>query len=491
VSEHLEGDGAAIFRSACELEAEGIVSKRAESKYISGRSNDWLKLKCIREQEFVVGGFTLPAKGHSGIHGVGALLLGYYDAAGKLIYAGRTGTGFTEKTHRLLRTRLDKIRQPASSFDRPPAAARSGAIWVKPELVAQVRFATWTADNLVRQASFKGIREDKPARDVRRESSDEAPQVARPRSSSAKTIAVPAAATKQRGKARTQSAPVRITHPDKILDAETQVTKQQLADYYWAIADHMLPYIAHRPLSLVRCPEGSSQPCFFQKHVNHMLPPGIESVDVVDKKTGKVEPYITLSTAEALAGLAQIGVLEVHPWGATNDDLEHPDSIIIDLDPDLGLPWRTLAASALEVRDGFKQLSLQSFLKSTGGKGLHVVVPIKAQHDWATIKDFAHNFVLQMERRNPRLYLTKMTKAARKDRIYLDYLRNERGATAVAAFSPRARPGLAVSLPLNWTDLKADDRPVFTVSRFEDWKGRLARDPWKDYSKMKQQIVAV
>jgi bifunctional non-homologous end joining protein LigD len=492
LSEHLESNGEQIFRKACELDAEGIVSKRAEGKYISGRTTDWLKIKCIREQEFVIGGFTLPSKGHTGIQGVGALLLGYY-RDGKLIYAGRTGTGFTQKTHGVLRTQLDKLRTTGTPFEKP-AEARRGAIWVKPQLVAQVRFATWTADNVVRQAAFKGLREDKNPSEVQRE---EAVVPAKPVSTQHASYATPIAVA---AKTRTPSppnrltssreiepAPIRLTHPEKIIDPESQLTKQQLADYYWAIAPSMLPYIAGRPLSLVRCPEGTGHPCFFQKHVNNTLPDGIESVDIADKN-GKVEPYITLSTPEALAGVAQMGVLEVHPWGSTNADLEHPDRIIIDLDPDAAISWRTLADSALEVRKQFKKINLESFLKSTGGKGLHVVVPIEPEHDWPTVKQFAHTFVLAMEKQQPALYLTKMSKAARKDRIYLDYLRNERGATAVAAFSPRARAGVPVSLPLSWTDLKLPNRPVFQVAHFEEWRNRLQRDPWKDLPKVHQRL---
>ncbi len=491
-SEHLESDGEVIFRKACELRAEGIVSKRAASPYHSGRGGDWLKLKCVHEQEFVIGGFTELANKS---HGVGALLLGYYDD-GKLIYAGRTGTGFTQKTHRILRDQLDKLRQTATPFDNPPAEARKGAIWVKPQLVAQVNFASWTSDDLVRQAAFKGLREDKPAREVRREEPTVAPKPRVERS--ATHVAPPSVAAKttraskssKPAQSKTDHAPVRLTHPDKILDAESQLTKQQLADYYWAIAPHMLPYIAGRPVSLVRCPEGSGHPCFFQKHVTGTLPPGIESVGVPDKKTGKIEPYITLSTPEALAGLAQMGVLEIHPWGSKNDDLEHPDLIIFDLDPDTAISWRTLADSAAEVREQLKSLGLESFLKTTGGKGLHVVVPIAAKLDWAAVKQFTHSFVLAMEQQRPRLYLSKMSKAARKDRIFIDYLRNERGSTAIAPYSPRARAGAAVALPLSWSDLKLPKRPVFQVSDFSDWKRRLSRDPWKKFLTMHQRLSA-
>lgn len=493
ISEHLDSDGEAIFRKACDLHAEGIVCKRAEGKYTSGRTSDWLKVKCIREQEFVVGGFTLPSKGHAGIHGIGALLLGYYNDEGELIYAGRTGTGFTQKTHSKLRSQLEKLRQPATPFTGMAASAGKGAVWVKSQLVAQVRFATWTSDNLVRQASFKGLREDKPAIEVRREVAEATPQTqpktkSKSKSTSSTSRGVTAKPQTPTNKKSGSSAPVRITHPDKVLDPESGLTKQQLADYYWAVASHMLPFVASRPLSLVRCPEGSTQPCFFQKHVNHMLPPGIETVEVPNAETGKPEPYITLSTPEALAGLAQIGVLEVHPWGSTNADLEHPDTIIIDLDPDASIPWSTLASSALDVRKRWKKLGLESFLKSTGGKGLHIVVPIQPQHEWSAIKQFAHNFVLELERENPNLYLTRMTKSARKDRIYLDYLRNQRGATAVAAFSPRARAGVPVSLPLHWTDLKLAEHPVFRVSDFEEWKSRLARNPWRKYAETRQRL---
>ncbi len=490
ICEHVDTSGDVVFRKACELGAEGIISKRAASKYVSGRGGDWLKLKCVREQEFAIGGFTLPSNGS---HGVGALLLGYYEGK-KLIYAGRTGTGFTQKTHQVLRDQLEKLRRATSAFVQVPAEAMRGAIWVRPELVAQVSFATWTADNLVRQAAFKGLREDKPAEEVRREE----PGISlAPReeehASQAASAAVAVAAKVETGKKKTSpaaaSAPVRLTHAGKILDAESQLTKQQLADYYWAVSAHMLPHIEGRPVSLVRCPDGSERPCFYQKHVNHLLPPGIVATEVPDKKTGKIEPYITLSNAEALAGLAQIGVLEVHPWGSRNDDLEHPDRIIIDLDPDTAISWTRLAESAVEVRKQFKKIGLESFVKSTGGKGLHVVVPIVAEYDWTVIKQFAHEFVLKMEKEAPALYLTKMTKAARKGKIFLDYLRNERGATAVAAFSPRARPGAPVSLPLSWSDLELRERPVVHVADFEDWKDRLSRDPWKQFLKTRQRIT--
>jgi bifunctional non-homologous end joining protein LigD len=491
LSEHLGNSARTIFDEACKLGAEGIISKLAHSKYSSGRGNDWLKLKCYREQEFVIGGFTLPS---NGIRGVGALLLGYY-RGGKLVYAGRTGTGFTQKTHRMMRDRLDELDRATAPYDSIPAAAGRGAHWVKPELVAQISFATWTADNLVRQAAFKGLREDKPAKTVRREEPvGSAPRAQRKSRGGASaqhrshTIAAKRA-TQPAPTSSPETLPIRLTHPDKVLDVESGLTKDGLAHYYFAVASYMLPYITDRPLTLVRCVDGSGKPCFYQKHSNEMLPKDIGSVDVVDKKTGKPEPYITLSTSKALVELAQLGVLEVHPWGSRNTSLEKPDQIIFDLDPDSAIEWKTLVGAASEVRDRLKNIGLESFLKTTGGNGLHVVAPIRAEHSWPVVKEFAHKLVLAMEKDTPSLFLTRMTKAARKGKIYLDYLRNERGATSIAAFSPRARAGVPVALPLSWSELKTKQRPRFLVSEFSRWKKLLADDPWIGMQGLKQRLT--
>jgi bifunctional non-homologous end joining protein LigD len=489
----IAGRGAETFREACKLGAEGIVSKIAESKYASGRSSAWVKVKCLRQQEFVIGGYTLPSNGNAG---VGALLLGYYER-GKLHYAGRTGTGFTQKTSAMLREALEKEKRRESPFVEVPADARKGAIWVDPELVAEVQFATWTADNLVRQASFKGLREDKPAKEVTKEVANvdaEDTSEAKPGSSSrthTKTVAPTKTASSPVAKEDSKQGaalPARLTHPDKVLDRKSGLTKRMLAEYYSEIAPDILPQIAGRPLSIIRCPEGSDHDCFFQRHLNKSLPKGFEGVDIKERKTGKVETFLTLSTAEALVELAQMSVMELHPWGCTKDDIEHPDRLIFDLDPDEAIEWRTLADTALEVRDQLKRLGLTSFLKTTGGKGLHVVAPIEPEYEWPVVKDFAHAFVLEMEQGNPSLYLTKMTKAARKGKIYLDYLRNERGATAVSAFSPRARPDAYVSLPMEWKELKQNSAPRFRTADFKEWKGRLRHDPWKDLSKAQQSL---
>ena len=496
-SEHFNGNGKDIFAKACSLGAEGIVSKLGSAPYASTRDSSWIKSKCFQEQEFVIGGFTDPSNGSTGI---GALLIGYYDN-GKLRYAGRSGTGFTQKTQQTLHTQLAKLVQSKTSFADLPKGVSRGVHWVKPELVAQISFSNWTRDNLVRQAAFKGIREDKPAKEVVRENAEplestnastkhpakSAPQSTPARSTHGASKIVNPVASKAASAAKTD---LPLTHPNKVLDPESGMTKLMLANYYLAVADRMLPHIADRPLSIVRCPEGIGKPCFFQKHIGMGLPAGISSVPVPDKKSGAIEQYVTLSSPDGLVGLAQMGVLEIHPWGSKNDSLEEPDRIIFDLDPDESIDWKTLAATAKEFRARLEELGLKSFLKTTGGKGLHVVVPIRAENDWPVVKEFAHKFVLGIEKKNPGLYLTKMTKALRKNRIYLDYLRNDRGSTAVAAYSSRARSGAPVALPLDWKDLDAKTRPVFQVADFGSWKKRLTSDPWAEMSKVKQRLSA-
>lgn len=482
-SEHFAADGKKVFEQACSLGAEGIISKLSSASYSSTRGSSWLKEKCYQEQEFVIGGFTDPSTGE---HGIGALLIGYYDH-GKLRYAGRSGTGFTQKTSASIRKQLDKLVQSRTSFTDLPKGISRGVHWVKPELVGQIAFSNWTRDNLVRQAAFKGLREDKPAREVVREKAETPEQAEAETAESMPKSKHDPTKTKSSGKAGT-SLP--ISHPEKILDPESGMTKLDLANYYLAVADHMLPHVADRPLSIVRCPEGSGKQCFFQKHVGMGLPPGIGSVPVPNLKHGGTEQYLTLNTAEGLVGMAQLGVLEIHPWGSKNDDLEHPDRLIFDMDPDEAIDWKTLASTAKAFRSLLEELGLQCFLKTTGGKGLHVVAPIRPENEWPVIKDFAHNIVLGMEHKNPALYVTKMTKALRKNRIYLDYLRNDRGSTAVAPFSPRARSGAPVALPLDWKVLNAKSRPVFRVSDFDSWKKHLKTDPWAEMSRLKQRLTA-
>ena len=476
LSEHLSANGKMVFAEACRLGAEGIVSKLASAAYSSGRGSAWLKGKCFLDQEFVIGGFTHPSNGSQGI---GALLLGYYDV-GKLRYAGRAGTGFTQKTQSNLRRQLDKLLQDKPPFtDMPPGTSR-GVDWVKPQLVAQIAFAAWTRDHLVRQAAFKGLREDKSARDVIREN-------AVPPETPPKNTKTSSQTRRNHGTAKTT---LPLTHPDKVLDPESGMTKRMLAEYYLAVAGRMLPHIAERPLSVVRCPEGIGKQCFFQKHLRLGLPDGVQSIPVANKKSGKMEDYLTVSSPEGLVGLAQIGVLEIHPWGSRNNSLEKPDRIVFDLDPDEAINWKMLSATARELRARLLEFELESFLKSTGGKGLHVVVPIRPEHEWETIKAFAYSVVLGLEKSNPDLYLTKMTKAKRKNHIYLDYLRNDREATSIAPFSPRARSGAPVAITLDWKELKSDKPPSFHVCDFAKWRKRLQSDPWTTMAASSQRLSA-
>ncbi|HEY1805831.1 MAG TPA: DNA ligase D [Terracidiphilus sp.] len=505
LSEDLKADGNEVFKKACALGAEGIVSKLGSAKYTSGRSSAWLKRKCRLEQEFVIGGFTLPS---NGTVGVGALLLGYYEG-GKLRYAGRTGTGFTQSTHRLLRSKVGRLARKESPFTDVPREMQRGAHWVKPELVAQVEFSTWTRDNLVRQAAFKGLREDKPAAEVVRESADVPNGKAASSKSQKRTRANRASHSlggrKSAGMIKNSASPTKksaimvrnpathnlaITHPDKVLDQESGMTKRQLAEYYETVAENMLPHITGRPLSIVRCPDGNSKPCFFQKHVGLGLPAGVKSIPVPSRKSGKTEDYLTVDSSEGLVGLAQMGVLEVHTWGSRNEALEHPDRIVFDLDPDVAIEWKTLAETAREFKRRLAKMGLASFLKSTGGKGLHVVVPIRPDHEWPAIKEFAHGLALDMEREKPELYVTKMTKSTRKNRIYLDYLRNDREATSIAPYSPRARSGVPVAMPLKWSELNSAKAPAFHVLDFAKWKSRLRHDPWDEMESVKQKLTA-
>ena len=495
LSEDLQGDGPNIFAAACKLHAEGIISKRADEPYRSGRSSHWLKSKCLFQQEFVIGGFTDLSNGSRGI---GSLLVGYYDEAGKLTYAGRAGTGFTQKLHTALRDRLDSMVQKTCPFKSMTAEARRGAHWVQPELVTQVRFATWTAEQQLRQASFQGLRDDKPAKEVRRETGPPSAKVQREATDESPELAKKA----ERSMAHSRSAKpppvkptkplpaIRLTHPSKVIDQASGLTKQQLMEYLWAVSAEMLPHVADRPLSLVRCPDGSEKPCFYQKHINQLLPKGIDAIMVSDKKGGKPEPYISLNTKEALAALAQVSVLEVHPWGSTRAHLEQPDRVVIDLDPDEALPWAAVVEGALEVRTLLTSLKLQSFVKTTGGKGLHVVFPLAPEHDFATVKAWAHGLVQSLERARPTRYLSVMTKAARTGKIYLDYLRNERGATAVAPYSMRARRGAPVSVPLSWSALEASkERPDCRIANFEEWSGEYRQNGWSKLLTVEQRLL--
>jgi bifunctional non-homologous end joining protein LigD len=478
LSEHIAGEGEAMVRNACRLGLEGVISKSRDRPYRSGRNGDWLKIKCTQRQEFVICGFT-PSTALT--RAVGSLVLGYYEG-GRLMHAGRTGTGFTATTARDVWKRLQPLRVNKPPFADPlNSLQKRDAVWVKPELVAEVEFRGWTADLHVRHAAFKGLREDKDPREIVREAAGEA-EAKQPRAGA---------------KARTTSnspgtvvvAGVPLTHPDRILWEEQGITKQGLAEFYEEIADWILPYVVRRPLALVRCPSGSQKGCFFQKHSWAGLSDFILR-DTVRDKDGE-EEVLLVENISGVAALVQAGVLEIHPWGATIDDIERPDRITMDLDPGEGVDWPGVIAGAREVRERLAALGLESFVKTTGGKGLHVVVPLTPKAGWEEVKAFARTLSERMEADSPQRYISTATKKARRGLIYIDYLRNGRGATAIAAYSTRARPGAPVSVPLAWDELSPAIKPNhFTVENLPARLERMRKDPWAGLLKVKQTLPA-
>jgi len=450
-SEHLEDDGELVRQHACRLGLEGIVSKIRDAPYRSGRGKDWIKSKCSMRQEFVIAGFV-PSTTFN--RAIGSLVLGYYEG-GDLLHAGRVGTGFSHALAQDLFKRLDKLRIPKSPFARKLTAEEArGVKFVRPELVAEVEFRTWTADDLIRHAAFRGLREDKDPKGVKRETG---------RKVSTERPAAPA---------------FRLTHPDRLYWKNAGVTKQGLVDYYAEVWPRMGPFIVDRPLALVRCPDGVGGECFFQKHAWRGQSQDIlQATDPEDD-----EPVIAIDGLPGLIGLVQGGTLEIHPWGARLGDLERPDLINMDLDPGPGVSWEEVIEAAREVRERLQKAGLESFVKTSGGKGLHVVAPLKPKAKWEEVKAFAKGIADSMASDSPTRFVATVTKAKRKGKILIDYLRNGRGATAVAPYSTRARPGAAVSMPLAWEELSPALRAdYFTVTNALTRLAALEKDPWEEF----------
>jgi len=473
-SEHFDAPGRRVYERACRQGLEGIVSKLKDAPYTSGRGTAWLKVKRVARQEMVIGGYTDPAGARAEF---GSLLLGVHDPAGRLVYAGRVGTGFDHATLRALGARLRKLERPAAPFaadgPRPPAR---GAHWVKPELVAEVAFTEWTRDGLLRHPAFEGLREDKPAAQVVREQSRP------PKPGRARPIA-------GGSDGPVEVAGVRLTHPDRVLYRDQAITKLGLARYYEAVADWMVPHVADRPLSLVRCPAGDRGACFYQKHAAPGVPKQVKRVRIRETG-GRTAAYLYVDDLPGVIALAQIGVLEIHLWGTRVERLERPDRLVLDLDPAPGLPWPRVVEAAQEVRALLQDLGLVSFVKTTGGKGLHVVVPLRPEAGWDALRALGEGIGAEMTRRAPERYTINPLKAARRGRVFIDYLRNVRGATAVAAYSPRAKPGAPVSTPLAWAELSP--RTVvaaFTVETVPKRLAALRKDPWAEFFSVDQAIT--
>ncbi len=487
-SEHVTGNGQAMVSHACRLGLEGIVSKRRNAPYRSGRHGEWVKIKCTNREEFVIGGFVPSTAARNAI---GSLALGYFDGE-QLIHAGRTGTGFTQKSARSLYNALQDLRSSKSPFANAlTSEERRGLVFVAPELVAEVEFRGWTADHHLRHAAFKGLREDKPAKEV---------QLEMPQPDSDANRTKPKKQTRAKGASAVQVRPsksgavefagVKLTHPDRVLWEGQGLTKLGLAEYYAEVADLILPCIAGRPLALVRCPNGSDGECFFQKHSFAGLTDAVEIAHVADKE-GEAEA-IVIHDLRGLINLVQANVLEIHPWGARIVDVEHPDILIFDLDPGEDVPWTAVIEGAREVRGRLQSMGIESFVKTTGGKGLHVVSHLEPAVGWDELKDFAHRIALSMEADAPSKYISTMAKKARGGKIFVDYLRNGRGATAVAAYSTRARPGAPVSTPVRWEELGPElTASRFTVANMGRRLAALESDPWEGFFSSPQPIGEV
>ncbi len=457
-SAHVVGKGREFFENASKLGLEGTIAKRASSVYRSGRGRDWLKIKCSKRQEFTIIGFTQPGGGRSHL---GALLLGT-ERDGKRVYAGRVGTGFSAATLDELHRKLKPLIGAKPDLPNLPRGAEvRGVTWVKPTLVAEIGFSEFTSDGLLRHPTFQGLRDDKPAREVKMETAthiDAAPAHGYP-----------------------------ITHPTKVLYPEAGITKQELLDYYGLVAERMLPHVANRPLTLVRCPNGCSKPCFFQKHPGAGGPPGLRSVSIREKE-GKA-PYSVLDDSLGLFGLVQLGALEIHTWGSRADDFEHPDILVFDFDPDEGVDYQSVIDGAQVVRKVFEQAKLESFVKTTGGKGLHVCVPISPDLTWDEAKDFTGRVASGMAKQAPDLYLATQSKAKRKGKIFIDYLRNGRGATFIAPYSTRARENAPVAVPLDWDELSTKLPPNhFNIRNVQKRLAQLRHDPFERLTQLKQRL---
>ena len=470
-TEHLEADGATVFKHARDMKLEGIISKRKDAPYRSGRSDNFVKSKTHNAQEFVVAGYS-PATAQP--RAVGALIAAARED-GELRYVGRIGTGYTRDTARDLWQRLSPLKVSKPPVALPLDERRKDVVWVKPQLVVEAEFRGVTHDNLLRQASFKGVREDKPASEVVRE----VPVAAAAQRQTVRKSAKPKAGSTARSTA--DVANVHLTHPDRVYWPDAGVTKEDLAEYYVSVWDWMAPHVVGRPLALLRAPEGVGGETFFQKHIAT----NVKHSPLRHAVNAKEHDVIAVEKLDDVIALVQSGALEIHTRGSRLGQLEFCDRIVFDLDPGDGVSWKEIVAAACEVRERLAAVKLKSFAKLSGGKGIHVVVPI-AGADWDTTKNFTQRIALGMAADNRQRYVGKMTKALRNGKIFIDYFRNSREATSVAPYSTRARPGAAVSAPLSWEELgRTKSAAEFTVLNL---KKRFRSDPWADIGKVRQKL---
>ena len=466
-----------LLKTACDLSMEGIIGKLSSSAYTGKRSSDWIKLKCRKRQEFVIAGFTDPqgARQH-----FGSLLLAVYDDDGKLQYTGRVGTGFDKDLLQSIYQQLKPLVQAKSPFETAPKGpGLAHAHWVKPKLVAEISFAEWTKDGLLRQAVFHGMRLDKPAKQIRREQATAIDAV--------QAAALTATHIKPAAENNTFHG-VTITHPERVIDPSSGLTKLDLARYYDAVAPYILPYLKDRPVYLLRSPKGLSGKSFFQRHALRAAIPGIEVLDrSVDPEH---EPLMVINSAKALLGAAQMGALELHSCNATADMIDRPDCMVFDLDPDPALPWKTIAEGAKLTKRLLDELELQSFLKTSGSKGVHIVVPLTRRHTWEAVTEFSKAVAQHLAQTIPSHFSATMGEENRVGKIFIDYLRNQKMASTVVPYSTRARQGITVATPISWEEL--DDLSgsgMWTIRSLPERLTKLKQDPWQDYFATRQMIT--
>ena len=489
--DHIEGRGGAVFEEACLQRLEGVVSKRADGTYAGRRTRSWLKTKCGRRQEFVVGGFSEPSGARRGF---GALLLGVYDQEGALRYAGRVGSGFDDATLARLHARLKKLETGAPAFADPPRGAQArGVHWTEPRLVAEVAFTEWTGDGQLRHPVFKGLREDKAPEDVTREREAGAPAAA-----DAAVVGPPAPdpapeAERPSGRLPARQPPagsaakpvvggVTISHPERVVFPDPGLTKLDVVRYYEAVAGLMVPYLAQRALTVIRCPDGIGSQCFFQKHVTPSVPRSVAKVRVRGADKDKDVVYPVVDSAEGLLAMVQNGAVEFHVWGSRVNAIEVPDILVFDLDPGPDVDWRRVREAARTLREELEGRGLESFVRTSGGKGVHVVVPFTSRARWPRVGAFAREVVEALVAREPDRYTATMSKAKRGGKVFIDHFRNGRGATSVTSYSLRGRPGAPVAMPIGWDELgKTRGGADWTAERVLHRLETRAADPWAEF----------
>lgn len=485
-SEEFEADAGSLLDAACRLQLEGVIGKRADAPYTSTRSTTWIKLKCTQRQEFVIGGYTDPRGTRTGL---GSLLLGVHDTQGRLMYAGNVGTGFDDRTLAQLKIQLSALHATKPPFDPLPAGVKGH--WVKPKLVAEVSFGEWTNEGRIRHSVFHALRTDKAPGTIKKEEPVSPTEVA-VKNKSSNTVSQNAAgkttssATASK-KAAVTSAGIKISNAARVIDESTGLTKLDLVRYYESVADAMLPHLRGRPTSLVRGPSGIGGQLFFQKHVDTLRIPGVNELDPAFLPGHP--PMIEIATPQALVHAAQLNVIEFHTWNATVKSIENPDRMLFDLDPGDGVSWQQVVEGTMLTKAFLDELNLKSFLKTSGGKGLHVVVPLSAVLTWDEVKDFSEAVVVHLARTIPQRFVAKSGPKNRIGKIFIDYLRNGRGATTAAAFSARSRPGLGVSMPLAWDELEAlKSASQWTITNALSHIQKQRSDPWETYRRTRQTI---